>query len=163
MVTSFDISNISVMLPDIIPRICLTYVVDCYDLIKNGSWVKHLPKNILQPEVTFFRGVFYDLFCSDQFYNRLTIIMNANNVNDPQNVFIQIIQIFRACQTTTQSLLDKQIFLNLGLVHTIILENDYKINAVAPIINDILDNPARYSVLVNHFKEIGAQLITSKK
>lgn len=159
-VINYDIANITVELPKFIPLMCLDYVTDIYAIIKNSVWLKN---NMLTKEATFSQGVFYELFITDRFYSRLTILLKATDVNDPQNAFIRIIQVFRACQTATHSLLDKQIFFSLGFVHTFILENIESASDLSPIFRDMMANSEKYNALINHYKQIGAQLLISRK
>ena len=104
--------------------------------------------------------VYLHLFSLDKYRDRLTIILHAGNINETLKPFTQIIQILRSCQTT-EVLLDKQIFFNLGLVHTAILENSGKLNLMSPFMHEIYNNRAQYNILCNEFKSIGAHLINS--
>ena len=154
---NYEIATISIMLPEFIPKMCLNFVTDIYDFIKKGSRIRELPDNALKEPIMFLKSVYLHLFSLDEYHERLTVVLNSDTLKP----LTQIIQILRSCQTTTKVLLDKQIFFNLGLVHTAILENNGKLNLMSPFMNGIFNNRSQYDVLCNQFKSIGAQLVSS--
>jgi hypothetical protein len=66
---------ITFILPPFIPKICLDFVTDFYDLIRNGAWLKD---TVILEE----KAVFYQLFSQDVYYDRLKAVIKDINADD---------------------------------------------------------------------------------
>ena len=147
-VIDYQISNITVVLPAFIPQICLDFVTMCYDYVKFSTKLYTLPDDTLKPPIPFLKAVYLHLFSIEEYRNSLISLISAGKHNG-----IHIIQIIRSCQVDSKTLMDKQIFFNIGMVQTSLLLNDYKFNVISPFMHEIFTDISKYDALAIRYKQ----------